>query len=478
LTYVSISVVYGLSSWIATIAQPILVVVLITGFAVLNAYIAVLVQKLIFGVKQKKPLVYTMRVKRLYCMATVLFVSLSIAIGQIGVFYSFTILSLLLPVWVFLSAVLIWPLEKGICKLYECEAKRKLRAMPHLVKIGITGSYGKTSVKHFLTTILSQKYHVLVTPGSVNTLMGVTRVIRENLLPEHDVFIVEMGARHVGDIKKLCRLVQPAHGIITSIGPQHLETFKSIERIIQTKYELILSLPIDGLSVFPNDQGVCRSLYDKSKQPKQMVSVCGTDVINASHIRVTNNGSEFQLTLGEIVIPCQTKLLGRHHIQNILIAAAMAHHLGIEPEQIVSGIAHLQPVEHRLQIIPTANNITVIDDTFNSNPTGASMALEVLKSFSARRIIVTPGMVELGNIEDECNHAFGKEMAQTADIAIIIGKKHADPIVEGLLEGGFSINNIHRVQSLEESTEVIKTITQAGDVILYENDLTDNYNAV
>ncbi|MBQ8537535.1 MAG: UDP-N-acetylmuramoyl-tripeptide--D-alanyl-D-alanine ligase, partial [Clostridia bacterium] len=150
-------------------------------------------------------------------------------------------------------------------------------------------------------------------------------------------------------------------------------------------------------------------------------------------------------------------------------------HLGMEMEEIARGIRKLKPVEHRLQLISTGIGMTIIDDAFNSNPKGASAALKVISQFPGRRIIITPGMVELGAKEAEYNRAFGQEMARCVDLAILVGKKHTRPIAEGLVAAGFDPQAIHSVASLEESTHYLHQIMRSGDVVLYENDLPDNY---
>lgn len=434
------------------------------------------VGKLVQEKKAKKALRITARVKRLYVVLFAVVAAICVLLYSIianTIFLSF--IPLFLPLWVALAGLLAWPIEKIISEYYFRDARKTLLKMKKLKRIGITGSYGKTSVKFFLGVILSEKYNTLVTPASFNTPMGVARIIREELRPSHEIFIAEMGARHVGDIKEMCRLVKPQYGILTSVGPQHLGTFKTIERIANTKYELIEALPEDGFAVFPDDKARCLCFYNKTTIAKKLVSLNDTADVFATNIKVNKKGSSFLLNIGDESYPCQTKLLGEHNIQNILLSAAMALYFKLTVEEVLRGISKIEPVEHRLQLISSANGMTIIDDAFNSNPVGASAALKVLSAFEGRRIIITPGMVELGEKETEYNYEFGKEMAKCVDIAILIGKKHIVPIVNGLLDGGFEKTNIHEAISLEESTSILQRLMRAGDVILYENDLPDNY---
>ena len=287
-----------------------------------------------------------------------------------------------------------------------------------------------------------------------------------------------MGARNVGDIKELCDLVHPRYGLITSVGPQHLETFGSIDNIAKTKYELIESLPQDGCAFFPGDNDICRTLYNQTKIEKKLFSVdyTGESDILAENIKTGSFGSRFELILGGERITCETKLLGKHNISNIVGCASVAHQLGLSATQIRLGIRKIQPVEHRLQMLPTSNGITVIDDAFNANPSGVRAAMEVLSGFDGRKVVVTPGMVELGDQEDIENRAFGRVMAGVADTVMLIGPRHTRPIYEGLIEGGFKEENIQVYKSLDKATKVLWTQVKPGDVVIFENDLPDNYN--
>lgn len=427
----------------------------------------------------KKPLVFTPRTKRLYGMILLVSAVLSVAwvYGLRWVAAAVLLLPALSPFLVALGAVCVSPVEKAINRGYFKDAQKRLAERPELIKVGITGSYGKTSTKFMLATILGEKYKTLATPSSFNVPMSVTRIIREQLQPEHEVFIAEMGARHVGDIKEMCELVGPKYGILTSVGPQHLETFFTQENITNTKYELIEALPEDGAAVFPADGDICEALYAKTEKPKHLAGDRAEGKgMTAEEVQVGPWGSRFTLVSAEGErAACQTRLLGAHNIQNLLLACTMAGVLGLTLEEIAKGVEKIEPVEHRLQLVPTGNGVTVIDDAYNSNPAGAAAALAVLKEFPGRRILVTPGMVELGAEEDAFNREFGKGMVGAVDQAVLIGPRHTEPIAEGLKEAGFDMACVHRVSSLEESKAVLATLLQAGDTVLFENDLPDNY---
>ena len=437
-----------------------------------------------------KPIVYTGRVIRFLvaeCVIAFLFAALffmKLYSWQYGMDW-WTYLSpymlryapgALLPVFVFAVYLVLYPLEEGIKRWYFNDAKKKLAKHEGLIRIGITGSYGKTGTKYALCSMLSPKYETLITPGSYNTPMGVTRVVRTSLEPSHKVFVAEMGARYKGDIKELCRLVHPEYGIITAVGSQHLETFGTLDRVRETKGELLAGIIPGGCCFLNGDDENCRRLYDESRvEGKYLYGTQGEDLyMRAEDIQTGPSGSTFTLRAQDgASVKCSTKLLGKYNILNMTGAAALAYKLGISLETIASAIAVTEPVEHRLQLIEGA--VTVIDDAFNANPLGSAEALRVLSSFGGRKIIVTPGMVELGAQEEALNREFGANIAKTADIAIIIGLKHADPICEGITAAGFPENCIVRAETLAEATELLKRYTEPGCTVLFENDLPDNY---
>ena len=434
----------------------------------------------------KQPLKYTGRVKRLIVAVAVL--------GALIVALPYACTPALTSPWLLLVAVLLvlqpfvvalanlimTPFENINKKRYFNEAAKKLDARKDLIKIGITGSYGKTSTKFILGTILSEKYETLIPPSSYNTPMGLTKVIREELTDSHKAFVAEMGARHVGDIAELCRLVHPQYGIITAIGPQHLETFKKIENVEKTKYELIEALPKDGKAFFNADDEACVKLYEKTDKTKYLYGIQSDRedlFVRAENLETGEFGSRFTLKFAgeEQGIEVSTRMLGRHNVLNITACAAIAKVIGLTNDEIKEGIAKVQPVEHRLCILPGENGITVIDDAFNSNPKGARMALETLASFDGRKFVITPGMVELGEIEEEENYNFGVMMANTVDFALLVGKKRSEPILEGLKDGGFDMNNARVFHTLNEATQAFGEMSRPGDVVIFENDLPDNY---
>ena len=369
------------------------------------------------------------------------------------------------------------PMEKAVNQHFVNDALSRLRQMPDMKIIGITGSYGKTSVKFYLKTLLEARYSVLMTPESFNTPMGVVRTIREHLRPDHEIFLCEMGARHVGDIKEICDMVHPDWGVITSIGPQHLETFFTMENIVHTKFELADALPDHG-TLFLN--GDCSYITDYCDRYPNRVLYSAEEQRQggyyAKDIRVSELGTDFTVVSPEgEEARYQTRLIGGHNVINLVGAIAVAHRMGIPLEELKVPVRRLQPVPHRLQM-RQQGNVTIIDDAYNSNPVGSKAAVETLAMFEGVRILVTPGMVELGDSEEEYNYKFGTYAAGCCDYVALVGERHTRPIREGLLAEGFDETRIFTGEKLEDALQFAYGIREQGHkYILLENDLPDNY---
>ena len=434
-----------------------------------------------FSTVYKKPIVYTMRVKRLFLSAATLTAAvIGAALVFIPEYAPAVALALLVMPIVMLAANLVnKPLEAAIARWYYNDAKRILRSMPDLKIIGVTGSFGKTSTKHYLYRILSERYNVLMTPGNFNTTLGVIRTVREHLKPHHQIFIVEMGAKQVGDIKEICDLVHPTIGVVTAVGEMHLETFGSVENVLRTKFELIDSLPADGLGVINMDSEPIATA--KLNHSCRMISYSVENKVadyRAEQINYTPSQTTFAIKSGDAVRDCySTHLVGRGNILNLLAAVAVADALQVPEAQQKRAMRQIEQIEHRLSIKRTAGGITIIDDAYNSNPAGAKMALEVLRDFNTegRKIVVTPGFVEMGDSQYRNNKELGGNIAAAADIAIVVNRVNREAIVAGLSEAGFAIERIIQTDSFAEASAYLATTMRAGDVILYENDLPDSF---
>lgn len=439
-------------------------------------------------VKYKKPLVWTARVKRLYGVMAAL--SAALIAAAVLIFGNSGALDRLFAATVAVTGLycashmvtlaalaLLAPVEKRINRRFTDDARRILRSMPDLKIIGITGSYGKTSTKHYLQRILSESFDTLMTPGSFNTPLGVVRTVREHLKPYNEVFIVEMGAKNIGDIKEICDIVNPSIGIVTAVGEQHLESFKTIENVQRTKFELIDALPADGLAVVNDDFPFAANRpVDNVEVVRYAIRDTAGATVTARDITYDSRGTSFTIAGPDWEMRLHTHLVGECNISNLMAAVVTARHLGVPDEKIRIAVDHIEQVEHRLNLKRTPGGITIIDDAFNSNPTGSAMALDVLASMTGgQRIIITPGMIELGDRQEELNRAFGRKIAECADTVIVVGHYNRDAILEGIADGSMAQERVMMADTFSEAQAMLTSMAKAGDTVLYENDLPDTF---
>jgi UDP-N-acetylmuramoyl-tripeptide--D-alanyl-D-alanine ligase len=424
--------------------------------------------------ESKKPLVWTGRAKRIYGVALAVIIIAAAALQAAGLVTAF-----LAPFAVVAANILLIPVQNAINEGFVRSARRKLAEIQPVV-IGVAGSYGKTSTKYFIATILEEQYKVLRTPNSFNTKLGVCRVINETLAIEHQVFVVEMGAYQRGEVAETAELVRPRIGVVTSIGPEHFERFLSIENIQATNYEVIEPLPVDGAAIFNCDFPDCAVLADRTKHTRVFrYSIERRDVtLWAEEIVHSGDGLAFTMVHRDgRRQPARTKIVGRHNVQNILAAALVALDMGLTFDQIAAGIAKLEPAPHRLNIIRGAGGVVVIDDSYNSNPWGAAEALNVLAEFrTGRRMLVAPGMIELGTLQDEMNEKFGRQAAAVCDYIFLVGPAQTRAVAAGLKKAGYPESQYRVCQNLGEATAAMQAMVRPGDAVLFENDLPDLYS--
>jgi len=429
--------------------------------------------------KAKKPLVYTNRVKRMLIGIGFLILILFIFLYHFQSIKASALIVLVLylfsPFIVLLINLINMPIEKSINQHYINEARKILNSAKGLTIIGITGSYGKTSMKYFLTTLLKAKYNVLMTPESYNTPMGIVKTIRGSLNAMHEIFVCEMGAKKVGEIKEICDIVHPDHGIITSIGPQHLETFKSLENVKKTKFELADSLPENGMMFINGDDG---NIADYPiNRPFIRYSINGKGDYHAYDIKLSDRGTTFRVQApGGDICDFRTKLIGAHNVLNITGAIAAANSMGIPLHDLKAQVKKIEGVPHRLQLMNKGGHL-IIDDSYNSNPVGVMAALETLSLFDGFKIIVTPGMVELGDKQDEYNFEFAGKAASVCDYVIILGQTNNKSLSAGLAAAGYPDSKIYPAGTIQDAFHHINIINSEGrkKIILIENDLPDNF---
>lgn len=437
--------------------------------------------------QNKKKLVITARIKRLILTASIIHLIPVVFLAfNIENYTNTWILLCIEAVLLYLNRIVFFiallintPVEKLVYLHFKTKAMKKLKSSPNLKIIGITGSYGKTSSKNILSEILNVKYNALPTPKNLNTFNGLIMTINNHLDKFTDIFIAEMGAYVKGEITRLCKLVKPQYGILTKIGTAHLETFGSQENIQKGKFELIESLPSDGFGVLNGDDPLQVEYKLKNKVKTIWIGIENKDVdVRATNIKCSNEGTTFDVIFKDDKkkYPFETKLLGKHNVYNILAAIACGREFEIEVKDLQRAVKGVKPIEHRLEL-KKIGNFYQIDDAYNSNPVGAENACEILGMMPGMKIVVTPGMIELGEKEDEYNKIFGTQIAKVADQVILIGEKKTKAIKEGLLTKGFDKDNIIVFNDVREAYPYISNLANKNEVYaLFENDLPDSFN--
>ena len=436
---------------------------------------------------QKKPLVMTGRAWRIAVTGLVLTtIAVLVVPGivhvsagwpwDVAAWALLTVLTfVLLPQTLIAADWLLVPVQGAINARYLRGARRRLDDYAPTV-IGVTGSFGKTSTKFAIAGLVGPSGSALATPGSFNTPLGVCRTINESLRPEHRFFVVEMGAYGEGEIADLCRFARPTIGVLTAVGPAHLERFGSMEAIRRAKYEIVRDLPSEGAAVMNVDDPVVRELADATTHVfvrRYGIDPAGRPDITARNVSFTSRGTSFVISDGRDEIDADMRLLGRHSVGHVLAGVAVAELCGRALPDLRGPIARLEPVEHRLQLIEGTGGVTVIDDAYNSNPGGALAALDVLADIPGeRKVVVTPGMVELGPLQQEENLRFARRAGEVADVVIAVARANRAALVEGAGEGNA---RVVAVDSLDEARRELEKLLRGGDIVLFENDLPDQY---
>ncbi|MFV0287920.1 MAG: Mur ligase family protein [Mycoplasmatales bacterium] len=343
--------------------------------------------------------------------------------------------------------------------------------MSNLTVVGITGSYGKTSIKNIINEVLQEEKITLQTPSSFNTPVGLSITINKDLTKMHEIFLAEMGAYYPGEIKELANMVKPKIGIVSSIGPQHLETFKSIKNIQKTKMELIENLPIDGLGILNYDNQNIREYNLKNKVPIKWYSLEEENVdLYAYDIIYLEQGMNFKIKFKNEEYQIETKLLGKYNVYNILAAILVADYEGIPINKIIKNIKKINKIEKRLEIKYINKELTIIDDSFNGNIVGMQEGFKILSKYNNLKILITPGIID-GGTE---NYKINKELSQSIegiDYILFVGKYNRQPLHEGLKDNlqAKDFDNFLDAYNYAVNLEGKKTI-------LVANDLPDKYN--
>ena len=386
-----------------------------------------------------------------------------------------------IPIFLIIANLLLKPYENWVQNNFLKQANEKIKNLP-VTTIGITGSYGKTSTKHILSHILSFVAPTLATPGSVNTPMGITRIIRENLKKEHKYFIAEMGAYGIGSIKRLCDLTNPDYGILTAVGDAHYERFKSIDNVAQAKFELNQAVSKKNGKTIINSDGVDDKFIKKYGQ--NIILVGQKNIDNNGYkilqIKQSDKGIYLKIQHKKKRYEINSPLFGIHHANNIAMSFAMAHNLGIDSDTIIAAQKTVPQIKHRLEIIKDKNSPIIIDDAYNSNPIGFAAALDILKILkkkNGKSILVTPGMVELGDLHNKKHKEVALIALKTVDVALIIMPQRVQSFVDTFKENMKKDQILLEFENFNQAKAWLDKNAKISDVILYENDLPDIYES-
>ena len=380
-----------------------------------------------------KKLVFTGRVKRFFA-----------ALGLFGLFsvFVFGIYSVFVPL--LLAWLVSVAIEKMLFGAYYRRAKKKIASRPDLRVVGVTASYGKTSIKNFLTTILGVKYHVYATPRSVNTLGGVMKDINDDLPEDAEVYVVEMGARGEGDIEEITRFVEPHYAVVGTIGPAHIEYLKTLERIRDTKMEILQSPRLKEAWV-----------HESARiEPTNRIHSFGPEIDN---VEATLDGTCFSLE-GERYC---AKILGAFNAVNLAAAIHVARALGLSPDEIRAGLDKIEPVPHRLQRIDAGGKV-ILDDSFNGNIDGMMASFELAATWPGRKVLITPGLVEA---DEELNRQVAQRAEEVFDRIIVTGDLNY-----GIFKEIISSEKLRHLERKNEMEQMLAEETRPGDLILFAND--------
>lgn len=455
--------------------------------------------------ENKKPLVLTKRAKRiLWTVSAVNVAVLLLLPNKTPNFILFLIFFVQCqPVALVVANMLLFPFEKREQSRFRSLAQDKLKRMD-VVTIGITGSFGKTSLKHILGHVLSSLDNSYMTPGSVNTEMGVTRAIREGLLPGTKLFIVEMGAYARGSINKLCKLAPPDLAIVTAIGPAHYERFRSLDEVALAKSELAhAALTRGGTCYLGKGVGQYTPFKDLTHQyADRMFSGVVQKRVKNLTAKHSLEGLGISCELDGMALQIQVPIFGLHQVENILLAILVSFDLGYELKQIVGALRSLKQVQHRLEVKEMASGLTWIDDGFNSNPKGFTSALEFMTEMRdlkhvkkiadaqklnemghsnepmavrpGKRYLITPGMVELGDEHERLHRELGEVAKRHVDVLLAVCPQRIPTFVEEFEKSG---NPVYRFTSFQAACHFFLSKQSADDVVLIENDLPDLYES-
>lgn len=397
------------------------------------------------------------------------------------ILYMLIILSFMFQIF---AALILKPLEIFQKNRIVNAAKKKIQGLPDLEIIGITGSYGKTTMKETVYTILKEQFNVVKTEGNNNTPLGIARTILNKIDKNTEIFVVEMGEYVKGDVAALCEIAQPHISIITGINEAHLERYKTMENAISTKFEIVEYAKKDATIIMNADDKLILDNYPKYIGDHYHLFFSSknhdyaTYKIRNEEFMQDGSGQSFEVyneheSIGTVKVPVIAEYIKGNVVAGVIVARMM----GMKEPLIRMGISQIKPVEHRLQPRMNANNILVIDDTYNGNSDGVREGIALLKKFESRRkVYVTPGLVETGALAESIHLEIGKQLASAADLVILIRNSVTGFIYKGLKDAEYPEDKIIWYDNSKKAYNELFTHLQANDVVLLQNDWTDNYS--
>jgi UDP-N-acetylmuramoyl-tripeptide--D-alanyl-D-alanine ligase len=414
--------------------------------------------------------------KAIFIVATGLIFTLLIILVSRGMFAAFIIGDKLLPIVMTVMVILLNIPITLYKKLIAWKAAKKMAELNNLTVIGITGSYGKTSTKEFLASILSSKFNILKTEESINTEIGVAKTILSKLTSKHEVFIVEMGAYKRGEIAAICGITHPKIGIITGINQQHIGLFGSIENTMDTKFELIKSLQMSGFAIFNSANKYVQKMADRARKERSDLSIwnykrvdnanfTGKNLLCAYDIKVEADKLSFKLSYHGQTLTCETKLLGAQHVENVLGAACACLTLGFPFKELETAISKLDSPAKTMRLVSSGTKAILVDDTYNANPDGVLAALEYMKILKGVKILVLTPLIELGESADNIHKILGKKAAEICDPILLTNLNYINSFTAGASAVAHGEKKIQIVNSTVGQKIISQHLKEDGVVV-------------
>ena len=454
-------------------------------------YVRFLKKRFLKSTEKRQSIVWTAKLTVLVILAGVLMlvVSIGLSLGttkmlekqMIILIVSILVSLFLFPVFLILSQILLYPLDYYLKTRIIHTARKKMASFKNLTVIGIAGSYGKTTAKEFIAAVVSKKYKVLKTPENINTPLGISQLILNDLNDDCDIFVVEMGEYVKGDIANICSIVKPSIGILTGINDAHFERMGSMQNAIESIFELAentsgsIFLNADDVRIIDNFQAytIGRSVNFFSAKNSQLAQY---QIKNVTFLESPLSYVFILEKDGVEVGNVKTRFLGEYILGTIMLSFMVGELFDISLQDITMVIENIKPIKHRLEPIINNNGTIIIDDSYNGNSTGAAEAIQLLSKFSSRKkIYITPGIVESGNRAKEIHYEIGKKLGTVADLVLLINNSVTDYLIDGLESVNYPKEQIIIFVSAKEAHQQLSTLIAKNDVILFQNDWPDNY---